>query len=81
MTMPRLMLTLLAVAVLSGCTSNGPSELLETAKFEELQTNLPHARKLYREIVEKHPDSAEAEVARERLAVLDAPGAAGGTSR
>jgi TolA-binding protein len=61
--------------MLAGCSRSGPSELLETAKLEELQTNLPHAKELYREIVERYPESTEAKTARERLAAID--GAAG----
>lgn len=67
----RAPILLLAVALLGGCSKSGPAELLETAKFEELQTNVPHARELYRRIVEEHPNSAEAKEAKERLAALD----------
>lgn len=73
----RTPLLLLVVALLAGCSKSGPAELLETAKFEELQTNVPHARELYRRIVDEHPDSAEAKVAKERLAALDSAGASG----
>jgi TolA-binding protein len=58
--------------MIAACSRSGPDELLETARFEELQRNVPHARKLYAEIVEKHPDSPQAAEARKRLAVLDA---------
>lgn len=36
-----------------------------------MQRNLPHARKLYAEILERYPDSKEAAEARARLAALD----------
>ena len=61
----------LAIALVA-CTKGGPAELLETAKFEELQTNVPHARELYRRILDEHPESAEATVAKARLEALDA---------
>lgn len=69
--MNRAFLAAILVASLTGCMRSGPAEILETAKFEELQTNVDHARKLYREIVERYPDSKEAATARERLAALE----------
>jgi hypothetical protein len=63
---------LIVVASLVGCLRGGAAELMETAKFEELQQNVPHARELYQRIVTEYPDSAEAKVARERLAALPA---------
>lgn len=47
--------------------SSGPSELYETAEFEMLQTNYPHASQLYQEIIDKHPESEYAAKARARL--------------
>ena len=47
-----------------------PEQLFETAEFEMLQTNYPHATELYQEIIEKHPDSAFAERARQRVSEL-----------
>lgn len=47
--------------------SPGPGELYETAEFEMLQTNYPHARQLYQEIIDKHPGSEFAAKARVRL--------------
>ena len=44
-----------------------PRQLFETAEFEMLQTNYPHATKLYRQILEKHPESEFADKARRRL--------------
>ena len=61
---------LLAVGV-AGC-SRSADDLLETARFEELQRNLPHAKKLYQEIVDRFPESYEATEAKKRLAVIAA---------
>lgn len=73
MTFLRTAFAALAVAAaLVACSRSGPAELLETAEFEELQTNRPHAKELYREILERHPDSPQAARARERLAALEA---------
>lgn len=66
-----ILLTAALCAALAGCSRSGPSDLLETAQFEELQTNVPHAKELYREILDRYPDSAEATKARERLAAID----------
>jgi outer membrane protein assembly factor BamD (BamD/ComL family) len=65
-----MMITLMAVA---GCTGNNAGELFETAELEELQKNHAHAAQLYREILEKHPDSKYAIKARERLNGLEKP--------
>ena len=46
------------------------ADLYETATFEELQTNTPHARQLYQEIIEKYPDTETALKARQALARL-----------
>lgn len=54
-----------------GC-SDGPQQLFETAELEMLQTNYPHATRLYQEIVTRHPDSELAEQARIRLRELQA---------
>jgi len=62
----------LLLAVSSGCSRSNPAELLETARFEEKQTNLAHARELYQRIVAEHPSSAEATEAKARLSALDA---------
>lgn len=45
----------------------GPDELFETAELEVLQTNYPHATRLYLEIIEKYPDSDVAATAQKRL--------------
>ena len=67
--------TILALVVLSlatGCTSGEKraDELLETARFEEKQSNLAHATQLYDEIVSTYPSSPAAQMARARLAEL-----------
>jgi TolA-binding protein len=62
----------LALTVVLSACGGGAKEMLETAKFEELQRNTTHARELYREILTKQPDSPEAATAKERLAALDA---------
>jgi len=54
----------------AGCSGNKPSELFETARFEEVQNNEEHAVKLYKEIIKKYPASEEAKKAKERLAEI-----------
>lgn len=44
-----------------------PEQMFNTAEFELLQTNYPHASKLYEQIIEKYPQSELAEKARTRL--------------
>ncbi|MBM4244178.1 MAG: hypothetical protein FJ148_10230 [Deltaproteobacteria bacterium] len=71
----------IVVTVLSACSGGGAEQLLETARFEELQRNLPHARKLYQQILERYAGTPQAEEARARLAAIGAsegtPAAAG----
>lgn len=55
---------------LPGCSGSGAEGLLDTAALEEKQNNLPHARKLYEEIVRKYPDTEQARKAEARLAEL-----------
>jgi TolA-binding protein len=72
----RILTTLvLSVALLRGvmACSEPPETLYNNAQFEELQNNHEHARKLYKEIIKKHPDSEFALKASERLEQLDAP--------
>lgn len=69
--MKNILLMMLLLSLVFAC-SNKAAELAETAKFEELQSNKEHAAKLYREIIEKYPDSAQAKEAAERLAGLEA---------
>ncbi len=47
--------------------SDRAAEMYDTARLEERQRNIAHARQLYSEIIEKHPDSPYAEKARARL--------------
>jgi TolA-binding protein len=67
--MRRLLLVLCLALSLAGCGDRA-KELYETAQFEEKQTNAEHAGKLYREIIERYPDSPYAVQAKERLAAL-----------
>jgi TolA-binding protein len=56
--------------VLAACSGDKAKELLETAEFEERQTNLPHAKQLYEDVIRLYPTSKEAATARTRLAAL-----------
>lgn len=62
---------LFGLLLLAAC-GDGAAQILETAKFEELQRNTTHARELYQEILRSYPSSPEAATAKERLAALDA---------
>ena len=56
--------------LLMGCGDKA-KDLYDTAQLEEKQNNRPHAAKLYRQIVEQHPDSPYANQAKTRLAELE----------
>ena len=56
--------------MLVGCGDKA-RDLYDTAQLEEKQNNRPHATKLYRQIVEDHPDSPYANQAKNRLAELE----------
>ena len=56
--------------VLTACGPDQAAQLLETAQFEERQTNKAHARELYEEILRHYPDSPGAKTARTRLTEL-----------
>ena len=56
--------------ILPGCSGNKAAELYDTAGFEELQNNREHALRLYKEIIEKYPDSDYAGKAEERISQL-----------
>ncbi len=67
--MKKIVLILMVIVALTiaGCSGDSDKELFETAQLEELQNNHKNATKLYREIVEKHPEGKYAAKARERL--------------
>ena len=56
--------------LLVGC-GDKVKDLYDTAQLEEKQNNRPHATKLYRQIVEEHPNSPYANQAKTRLAELE----------
>ena len=62
-----LVFAMVFVLALSSCSGKKAEEMYETAQFEELQTNYPHARQLYEEIIKKYPESEYAAQAAERL--------------
>lgn len=62
-------LVVLLLSLLTGCGED-PTQLLETARFEEQQNNLLHAQELYEQIIRDHPDSPQAQTAKERMAEL-----------
>ncbi|MGC3974033.1 MAG: hypothetical protein QM771_06570 [Nitrospira sp.] len=64
----RAILVLLLSA--SACGPDQASQMLETAQFEERQTNKAHAKELYEDIIRQYPDSPAAKTARARLAEL-----------
>lgn len=49
-----------------------PEQLFKTAEFEMLQTNYPHASKLYEQIIAQYPESELAETSRTRLREIKA---------
>ena len=62
---------ILALLVMgSACGPDQAAQLLETAQFEERQTNKEPAKELYEEIVRRYPDSPAAQTARARLTQL-----------
>ena len=63
---------LVILALLAGCSSGEKkaAALLETARFEEKQSNLEHATKLYDEILRNHPSTPAAKEATERMAEI-----------
>jgi len=74
--MKRMILILVAIAALTlaGCSGDTVKEDFETAQLEELQNNYDHAKELYRNIIEKHPESTYAAKAREKLDALKQAG-------
>jgi len=69
--MLRTLCLVFTLLLLVAC-SDPAKEKFETARFEEQQFNKPHAIELYREIVDRHPDSEYAGKAAQRLAELTA---------
>ena len=69
--MKKVLVVMALLFGLAAC-SNQAAELYETAKFEELQNNKDHALKLYKEIIEKYPESMQAKEAAKRLAEIQA---------
>ena len=66
----RKFLSACVLLLLVGCGDKAKN-LYDTAQLEEKQNNRPHATKLYRQIVEEHPDSPYANQAKTRLAELE----------
>jgi outer membrane protein assembly factor BamD (BamD/ComL family) len=66
----RRFLAICLFLLLVGCGDNA-KDLFDTAQLEEKQNNRPHATKLYRQLVEEHPDSPYANQAKTRLAELE----------
>lgn len=64
----------LAAALTFGCSQGKAKELWETAQFEEKQTNLEHAKKLYEQLVSSYPETEEGKNAKKRLDELKAAG-------
>jgi hypothetical protein len=62
-----LIFVLIPAFILPGCSGNKAAELYDTAVFEELQNNREHSFRLYKEIIEKYPDSDYAGKAEERI--------------
>ena len=60
------------ITLTSGCFGEDPEQMLETAKFEEVQRNHAHATEIYERILADFPDSPQAAEARARLAALAA---------
>ncbi len=65
-----LIISILLVFGLAGCSGESAKDLYETAQLEELQKNRDHAVQLYEEILQKHPESAYAKKAEERLTAI-----------
>ncbi len=65
-----LIISILLVFGLAGCSGESAKDLYETAQLEELQKNRDHAMQLYEEILQKHPESSYAKKAEERLTAI-----------
>lgn len=60
----------LCCMALAACSNDQGKQQLETAQFEEKQSNREHAMKLYEEVVTKYPGSPNARIAQDRLNAL-----------
>jgi outer membrane protein assembly factor BamD (BamD/ComL family) len=65
-----LIIMMVCMAALGGCTGDKGKQLYDTAQFEEKQRNNEHARQLYEELVKKYPGTEFAAKAGERLRTL-----------
>lgn len=68
--MRKTIAALLLAMSLAAC-GDPAAKLLETAQFEEKQFNKQHAAELYRRILNEHPQSPQATLAKDRLAELE----------
>jgi TolA-binding protein len=66
----RRLLAACLLLLLVGCGDKA-KDLFDTAQLEDKQNNRPHATILYRQIVEKYPDSPYANQAKSRLPELE----------
>jgi len=66
-----LLIAIIGCLSISGCSGDSAKDIYETAQLEELQNNPDHAAELYRQILEKHPQSEYAAKAGERLNHLE----------
>jgi len=58
------------IVPLTACSGNEAASLYETARLEEKQNSLDHARQLYEEILRKYPNAEVAADAKKRLDAL-----------
>lgn len=68
--MKKVLLAVCCALLLAGCGDRA-REVFETAQFEEQQFNEEHAAELYRQVLERYPDSPYAPQARQRLETLE----------
>ncbi|HYD50595.1 MAG TPA: hypothetical protein VEB21_19720, partial [Terriglobales bacterium] len=63
--MKRYLAIALVLAGTAGCFGENPQQMIETAQFEEVQRNYPHARQIYQRVLADHPDTPQAKIAAE----------------